>query len=231
MRFPDVHSYHAHECTVRFVTLAEQWNGIESRLDPRWNEARLALTVDDEARAEQATALLGPAAPGRSGATIRFFATRGGRGVGPEAVRTLLRRIDGEGIAGTLALVSASDATVEQPVARDSLAWEWDAAAAQLPADWSDLLCEIALTSSDHLEPAALLLSPLNPLSLDGRLGFQFRVASSFGYGASAGMVRRCLARLDEAGIPGSVRVVRVLSDTHPVGTQGPVWYVGGKAV
>jgi hypothetical protein len=27
------------------------------------------------------------------------------------------------------------------------------------------------------------------------------------------------------------VRVLRLMSDTHPVGTQGPVWYVGGKAV
>ena len=44
-------------------------------------------------------------------------------------------------------------------------------------------------------------------------------------------MVRRCLARLDEDGIPGEVRVLRALSDTHPVGTQGPVWYVEGKAV
>jgi hypothetical protein len=44
-------------------------------------------------------------------------------------------------------------------------------------------------------------------------------------------MVRRCLARLDEEGIPGEVRIVLALSDTHPVGTQGPVWYVGGKAV
>ena len=43
-------------------------------------------------------------------------------------------------------------------------------------------------------------------------------------------MVRRCLARLDDAGIPGEVRVLRTLSDTHPVGTQGPVWYIGGKA-
>jgi len=25
--------------------------------------------------------------------------------------------------------------------------------------------------------------------------------------------------------------VLRALSDTHPVGTQGPVWYVEGKAV
>jgi hypothetical protein len=27
------------------------------------------------------------------------------------------------------------------------------------------------------------------------------------------------------------VRVVRVLSDTQPVATQGPVWNIGGKAV
>ena len=37
--------------------------------------------------------------------------------------------------------------------------------------------------------------------------------------------------RVDSAGIPGTVRVLRLMSDTHPVGTQGPVWYVGGKAV
>ena len=47
----------------------------------------------------------------------------------------------------------------------------------------------------------------------------------------SPGMVRRCFARLDEARIPGEVRVLRALSDTHPVATQGPVWYIGGKAV
>jgi hypothetical protein len=41
--------------------------------------------------------------------------------------------------------------------------------------------------------------------------------------------VRRCLERLDAAGIPGRVRIVRALSDTQPVATQGPVWYVGGK--
>jgi hypothetical protein len=213
------------------MRLAEQWNGIESRLDPRWNEARLALTVDDETRAERASALLGPAAPGRSGATIRFSATRGGDGVGPEAVRRLLRRIEDEEITGTLALVSTSDAVPEQSAVRGSLAGEWDDALAQLPADWSDLLCEVDLTSSDHLDPVALELGPVNPLATEDRLGYRFRVASSFGYGASAGMARRCLARLDEAGIPGEVRVLRVLSDTHPVGTQGPVWYVGGKAV
>ena len=213
------------------MRLVEQWNGIEIRLDPRWNAARLALTVADETRAERAAALLGPAGPGRSGVTIRFNTARGGDGVGPEAVRRLLRRLDEEGIDGTLALASASDAAPVRTLARQTLAADWDAAVAQLPADWSDLLCEIELTSSDHIDPAALLLGPLNPLSIDGKLGFRFRAASSFGYGASAGMARRCLSRLDEAGITGTVRVLRVLSDTHPVGTQGPVWYVGGKAV
>jgi len=27
------------------------------------------------------------------------------------------------------------------------------------------------------------------------------------------------------------VRVLRALSDSHPVATQGPVWYIGGRAV
>jgi hypothetical protein len=139
--------------------------------------------------------------------------------------------MDEEGIGGTLTLASARDAVPAQPAARETLAVAWDAAVAQLPADWSDLLCELELTSSDHLDPAALLLGPLNPLATEGKLGYRFRAASTFGYGASAGMVRRCLSRLDEAGIPGEVRVLRVLSDTQPVGTQGPVWYVGGKAV
>ena len=52
-----------------------------------------------------------------------------------------------------------------------------------------------------------------------------------FGYGASPGMVRRCLERIDEEGIPGRFDLLRALSDTKPVYTQGPVWYVGGKAV
>ncbi|HET8894995.1 MAG TPA: hypothetical protein VFM96_12950 [Gaiellaceae bacterium] len=213
------------------MALVEQWNRIESGLDPRWSDLTLELALDDETQAERASALLGPAAPGRSGATIRFFASRGGDGVGPEAVRRLLRRIDGEGIGGSLVLDAASDAAPAAPLARNTLAAAWDAALGQLPTDWSDVLCELELTSSDHLDPAALLLGPLNPLAAADTLAYRFRAASTFGYGASAGMVRRCLSRLDEAGIPGDVRVLRVLSDTHPVGTQGPVWYVGGKAV
>jgi hypothetical protein len=215
------------------MSLAERWNAIEEGLDPRWHDARLVLTVEDATHVERALALLGPLGPGRSGSEIRFFVQRAGGGVGPEAVRRMLRRLDRDGIGGTLALVSSDKAPPEPVVSRrPSLAAAWDAVVAVLPADWSDLLCELELTSTDHIEPGALLAAPLNPLQSGvGKPGFHFRVARIAGYGASPGMMRRCLGRLDEAGIPGEVRVLRALSDTHPVGTQGPVWQVGGKMV
>jgi hypothetical protein len=214
------------------MQLVGQWNAVEQGLDPRWSDARLELAIEDETQRTRALALLAPAGPGSIGKTIRFYVARTGSGVGPEAVRRMLRRLDEESIRGALELVSSDEAAPAPVLARASLAAEWEAATAVLPADWSDLLCELELTSSDHIERAALLIAPINPVQAGtGRPGFRFRAAHTFGYGASSGMVRRCLARLDEDGIPGEVRIVRALSDTHPVATQGPVWYVGGKAV
>jgi hypothetical protein len=216
------------------MQLVEQWNAVEQALDPRWSDAHLELTIEGKSQRTRALALalLAPAGPGSIGTTIRFYVTRSGAGVGPEAARRLLRRLHEEGIRGTLELVSSDEAVLAPTLARRSLAAEWDAGTGVLPADWSDLLCELELTSSDHVERAALLIAPINPVQAGtGRPRFQFRSAHTFGYGASSGMVRRCLARLDEDGIPGEVRIVRALSDTHPVATQGPVWYIGGKAV
>ena len=42
-------------------------------------------------------------------------------------------------------------------------------------------------------------------------------------------MVRRCLERCDRDSIRGRLRLLRVLSDTRPVGTQGPVWQIEGR--
>lgn len=213
------------------MALVEQWNDIEQGLDPKWHDARLDLHVDDASAIGRAAALLGPAGPGRMGNAIRFTTARGGRMVGPEAVRRMLKRIDDEGIAGSLTLVASGEAPPEPVISRTSLAAEWDAALAVLPGDWSDLLCDLELTSTDHIERGALLVAPLNPIQGTGRPGFRFRCARSFGYGASSEMVRRCLARLDEARIPGEVRILRAFSDTHPVATQGPVWRIGERAV
>jgi hypothetical protein len=211
------------------MSLVDQWNTIEKGLDPRWTDARVALVVDDDVQRKRAAALLGPAGPGTYGKEIRFYATRGGHGVGPEAVRRMLRRLNEEGIDGTLELVSVGEAAPDPVIHRPSLAAEWDAALEVLPADWSDLLCEIELTSTDHIERGALLLAPVNPIQGTGRPGFRFRAARTFGYGASPGTVRARFARLDAEEIPGELRILRVMSDTHPVGTQGPVWTIGGR--
>lgn len=214
------------------MSLADQWSEIEAGLDPRWHDAQLKLTVDEDGRVERALALLGPAGPGRSGREIRFHVQRTESPIGSEAVRRMLRRIDSEEIAGALTLVAADEAPPETTVSPPSLAAEWDAVLATVPSDWSDLLCELELTSSDHVDRAALLCAPINVFQSGvGKPRFRFRVAHTFGYGASSGMARRCLGRLDDAGIPGAVRVLRALSDTHPVGTQGPVWMIEGKQV
>jgi hypothetical protein len=150
-------------------------------------------------------------------------------------VLRLVRRLDADGIEGELELLSAEEAApvpaAAPVVARRSLAEAWDEALAALPPDWSDVYAEVELTSSDHLDQAALLMSPLNPTRFGARPTLRFRVARSFGYGASPGLGRRCLERLDEAGIRGQPRILRALADTRPVATQGPVWYVGGRAV
>jgi len=117
------------------------------------------------------------------------------------------------------------------PIERATFVASWDAAVAVLPPDWSDLYCEVELTSTDYLERAALLMAPANPARYGGKPGFRFRCSRVFGYGVDDAMARRCLARLDEGGIRGTFQILRALSDTHPVQTQGPVWYVGGRSV
>jgi hypothetical protein len=213
------------------MTLSRQWEEIERGLPDRWPDARLALTVPDEKQAVRATALLAPFSPGRSGDTIRFTTVRRGAGFGPEHVRKLLGKLDKARIRGKLQLVSSGEPVPEPELHRATFVAEWEAATGVLPPDWTDLYAELELVSTDFLEKAALLLGPVNPARYGGTPGFRFRVASRFGYGASAAMTRRCLERLDEAGISGELRILRVLSDTRPVATQGPVWYVGGRAV
>jgi hypothetical protein len=212
------------------MRLVWQWVELERRLPERWTDARLVLSVREQ-DAERAAALLTGANPLRRGNAIRLFVSRRGP-FGPEALRRALLRLDRRHIAGTLELEQANEATAEEVArAQRSLAGAWTAALAELPPDWSDILAELVLGSSDHLERAALLAAPLNPMRDGDALALRFRVARRFGYGVSATMARRCLERLDEEGIRGAVRLLRVLSDTHNVATQGPVWRVGGRAV
>jgi hypothetical protein len=214
------------------VALVDQWNEIVGGLPERWGDARLRLTLDEPTRADQAAALLGPAQPYRSGRQeLRFFASRGGAAPSADALRRLLQRLDRERIRGRLELVSSEAAAVPAEVERATLAESWAAQLERLPPDWSDVYAEVELVSTDYLERAAVLMAPLNPRRDGGKPAFRFRCARTFGYGASPEMVRRCLERCDAERMRGGARILRVLSDTDPVHTQGPVWHLAGRTV
>jgi hypothetical protein len=211
------------------VPLVDRWNSVERGLDPRWTEVALSLAIKDDSARSRAAALLGPAGPGVGGNQIRFNVSTKGTGIGPEAARRLLRRVDEEGIVGRLEVIESHAPPPEPEQPARSLADGWKAALEVLPSDWCDAVVELELDSSADIDRAAVLCAPINPMQSTGKPGFRFRCASRRGYGASAGMVGRCLTRLDEGGITGRVRITRALSDVHPVGTQGATFVVGRR--
>jgi len=211
---------------------AEQWAQIEQDLPADWSETQLAFTP--EGSVAEAAAVLGPLQPGRVGSELRLHIERAEGGV--ERARNIFRALDRRRIWGTLSvvgsirdvapLVEASGS--ERP---GSLAEQWDAALAELPPDWSDVLCVLELDSSDHVPRAALLGAPLNPTRVHGEVALQFRASGKQGYGVAPQMARRCFERMDAETIAGSLRVVYGLSDTENAVTQGPVWRLAGKSV
>jgi hypothetical protein len=210
------------------MSVARQWKVIGSELPETWARASLRLELHDRAAADQAAATLGPTGPYRVSPTIlQFSVARDGSALGPQGITRLLARIP----AGTLSLSNSQAAARPDERAITSLVEGWDAALAGLPSDWSDLYAEIEFTSSDYIEPAAVLCIQMNPRRDGTRAVFNFRAARQAGYGVAPGMARRCFERCDEKGIRGSINVLRVLSDTHLAATQGPVWLAGGKTL
>lgn len=213
------------------MKLVDQWRAIEAGLPSDWAEAQLELVVETPSERPRAAGLLGPAAPIRVGDALRFSARRGGGASGPEGIRRLLAAVDRARIWCELRLVDATRAETVAAEPEPTLAEGWNAVMASLPPDWSDLHCEVRLLSSDYLDRAALLMAPLNPTRADDTAHLRFRVARRFGYGAAPEMALRCLERCDAERIRGSVDLLRVLSDTRNVATQGPVWRVAGRSV
>jgi hypothetical protein len=216
------------------VKLVDAWRRIESELPAGWADARLRVHISDPTRFERAAAALAPLTPGRVGTDALVLSLR--RASAASNVRKLLSRLDAEGIGGTLELVGAEEpldghAVDGRTAGRQTLVSSWDAELAALPEDWSDLLVEVELESSDQIARAALLLAPCNPTRAGGLKTLRFRCARTAGYGASPGVARRCLERLDEEGVRGSVRILHVLSDTDRVDTLGPVWHIAGRSV
>lgn len=212
--------------------LVDEWKRLGSELPAGWSSTELKLQTKDRATADLTARLLGAAQSYRVGASaVHFRVARDGSAPSPDGIQRLLRRLDERRIVATLSLVSAAAAPRQAEPAHESLVASWEAELAKLPADWSDLVAELELDSSDYIERASLLCVPMNPRRDGMRSALRFRAASRFGYGASPGMVRRCLERCDAEAIRGRVWAIQVLSDTRPVATQGPVWLQAGKTV
>jgi hypothetical protein len=216
---------------LRLLRLVEQFNELERDLVDEWAELRLQLTVEEESRAERAAALLAPANPGRHGRLLWFAVDRLGPGIGAEGLRRLLKRLDDEGSTGTLKLQGVQKAPPEELDKEETLRVQWERSLTSVPPDWSDIYAEVRLDSTDYLERGALLLAPVNPARSGGPAALRFRSAHHFGYGVSPDMAARCFERCDDEGITGEVEILYVLSGTHPVATQGPVWLLGGRTV
>jgi hypothetical protein len=211
------------------VSVAQQWNAIGSNLPEGWQRASLRLELRDRKAADAAAAMLGPTSPYRAEPTVlQFSVARDGSATSPDNVIRLLRRIP----VGTLTLSgsqAAPQTTATVPVT--GLTEAWDTAVASLPPDWSDLFAQFQLISTDFVERAAVLCIQMNPRRDGDRAVMRFRAARHKGYGVSPEMARRCFERCEAEGIRGSVTVLRVLSDTRHVGTQGPVWLSAGQTL
>ncbi len=200
------------------------WKEIEARLDPDWDVVQLAFVPEDM---NKAAAVLAPLGPGRSGRELRFQVSRSG--AGPDRLENLLGRLDGKRVWGELALVDAHvtpRAEERAPARRPPLVEQWDRELAKLPPDWRDLTAQLELYSTDHLAQAALAGAPLNPSRIPGEIALLFRVTErgGGGYGTSPEMTRRCLERMDEAGVTGKLRELTALSNVDYVSTQGPIF-------
>ncbi len=225
------------------MALADRVDEIVRGLPRSWERARLELTVEEPEDADRASLLLASATPGRQGRSFTLYVHDETSGLTPGAglVKRVVGRLDAAGIRGRVRLVSHEEAVAAEvpepaPAIQDEapaakLAPSWDGLLRRLPPDWSDLYAEVELDSTDYLDRGALLLAPVNPARYGDTTNFRFRSASRKGYGVAPGMARRALERLDDEGLGGRVRVLRVLSDTNPVSTQGPVWREDGRSV
>jgi hypothetical protein len=212
------------------MKLVDQWGAVQARLPGDWAEVQLTLETEEPHDLVKAAAVLGPLAPIRSEGALVFYVRRAGGAGGPEAARRLFARLDEQRVWCTLERgeIRERDAVVETP--RTSVAQSWRDALATLPEDWSELLCRLEIAGSALLPRAALLCAPINPTRDRDSVGFVFR-ASRIGYGVSTQMAQRCFERLDEEDIGGSVTVLRALSDTRPVASQGSSWIVAGRVL
>ena len=205
------------------MKLVDQWRTIEDGLPADWEDVRLVVTTEQPGDLPRAAQVLSPMNAGKVGSTLVVHVRRAGGAQGPDAARRLFQRLDE---SRTWASLEQGQVLSEQAVAAVAsdeavpLAVSWEAALAPLPADWTDLLGELEVDSSDYLDRAALLCAPLNPTRDRSRLVFRFRCSGRSGYGASRGdgtsLLRAARRRRHHGRHPRGARAVRHGQRRHP---------------
>ena len=166
----------------------------------------------------------GPAVPGGAGhPALRRRPATAAR-PGPTASPACCARLDDAGIGGTLTLASSEQAAAARRArARRCSPTPGTPRSRVCPSDWSDLLCELTLLSTDYVERAAVLCIQMNPRRDGDRAALRFRCARVARLRRRAGdgpPLPRALPTRED--IRGSVTVLRALSDTQHVGDAGP---------
>ena len=199
---------------------------------------RLELDRRRAGDVERAAALLGAGAAAALGGdgVLRFDAcARRQRRPARTRCGALLARLDASGIDGALdARRRRRRAGAARPhAARRRSPSRGTPRSRRCRPTGATSLGEIELTSSDYLDRGGAPARADQPAAACRRLRAPLPLrARRFGYGASPEMVRRCLERCDDDGHPRQrCAILRALSTRSPVGTQGPVWYIGGRTV
>ena len=215
---------HGSECTfcARWHS-SKDWQDCEAELPAGWVDARR----QSDARGRRArrpgdrAARAAPAAfaPGRDTISLRHRPRRA-PGRAPRRCGAALARLDAERLHGALVVGVGRASGRPEPEARrphracPSRGTRRSRRCRPTGATSSARSSSTPPTTSSR---ARCNMAPINPRRVGDTLRLQFRSASRFGYGASPGMVRRCLERCDAAGMTRSRhRPARALR--HPAG-------------
>jgi hypothetical protein len=93
-----------------------------------------------------------------------------------------------------------------------ALAADFQTVVDSLPADWTDVVCDLRIADESRYVDAATILTQVNaqPYS-KAEWHFRINVAHAFGHAAAAETVRGTLELLDREGIAGEL----ILRDVH----------------
>jgi len=211
------------------VSLVEELRAVESRLPKAWSQAHLKLVVSDPSssigppRSSSGDAVETPRRALLHG-VARRQRRRGSSTYGGSCASSTAKAW----ARGWKLVESVEGARATEPVRRGR--WSSvDEQSRRCPptgaTSGASSSCSRRITRARR--PRA---GPAQTVVVRRPPGSALPLRTAFGYGALLGWSGACLRRCDRAGVRGTVRILRALSDSAPVGTQGPcgTWRPGG---